>query len=88
MTHPFHPLFGREFELIDYRHCWSEDRVFYLGPDNKVRSLPACWTSAGAVEPFVALSDGRSHLTIADLLALVALVGAATSDGNGDVTDC
>ncbi|MCF7996063.1 MAG: Y4bD/Y4pK family protein, partial [Chromatiaceae bacterium] len=27
VTHPFHPLRGREYDLIDYRHFWSEDRV-------------------------------------------------------------
>ena len=30
VTHPFHPLFGHEYDLIEYRHCWSEDRVFYI----------------------------------------------------------
>jgi hypothetical protein len=27
VTHPFHPLFGRQYDLIDYRHFWAEDRV-------------------------------------------------------------
>ncbi|WP_371872812.1 DUF5372 family protein, partial [Streptomyces pacificus] len=22
MTHPFHPLFGRELEFIERRQCW------------------------------------------------------------------
>src|SRR5262245_55148078 len=27
VTHPFHPLFQRKFELVMYRPCWGEDRV-------------------------------------------------------------
>ncbi|MBS3779452.1 MAG: hypothetical protein KGY41_03575, partial [Desulfovermiculus sp.] len=23
VTHPFHPLSGCEFELMDYRHAWG-----------------------------------------------------------------
>ncbi|MGW0823186.1 DUF5372 family protein [Streptomyces sp. NPDC002845] len=26
MTHPFHPLFGRELEFIERRQCWRGDR--------------------------------------------------------------
>ena len=28
MTHPFHPLAGREFVFIALRQTWGEDRVF------------------------------------------------------------
>ena len=73
MTHPFHPLFGREYELIDSRHCWGEDRVFYVDDGDEVRGLPAHWTSAVADDPFVALSAGRSHFCVADLVQLAKL---------------
>ena len=74
MTHPFHPLFGREFDLLDYRNCWSEDRVFYVDETQQIRSLPACWTSAVADDPFVVVSGGRSHLRVTDLLELTDLI--------------
>ena len=48
MTHPFHPLLGREYELLQYRHFWSEDRVVYVDETGKARSLPARWTNAVA----------------------------------------
>ena len=45
VTHPFHPLYGQQFEILNYRHNWGEYRViFYETPDH-VRSLPAVWTS-------------------------------------------
>ena len=77
VTHLFHPLFGHEFDLINYRHCWSEDRVFYVDETGRVRSLPAQWTSGVAYDPFVVVSAGRSALRFADLLELAELVGRA-----------
>ncbi|MCB1873320.1 MAG: hypothetical protein KDI49_15190 [Gammaproteobacteria bacterium] len=29
VTHPFHPLLGREFTLVDRRTTWGEDRVYF-----------------------------------------------------------
>lgn len=74
MTHPFHPLRGREYDLIDYRHFWSEDRVVYVDETGEARSLPAPWTSAIAEDPAVVVSAGRAHFRVADLLELAKLV--------------
>jgi len=78
VTHPFHPLFGREYELIDYRHFWGEDRVVYVDESGRARSFPAHWTSAAAEDPAVAVSAGRSHFRIADLVELEKLVRGAS----------
>src|SRR5580658_5689687 len=40
VTHPFHPLVGRSFELLTYRKTWGEDRVFFQ-EDGRLRALPA-----------------------------------------------
>jgi len=74
VTHPFHPLFGREFELVHCRRCWGEDRVFHLDQEEEVRSLPARWTSAVADDPFVVISAGRSLFLVTDLVELAKLV--------------
>ncbi|MCK4415444.1 MAG: hypothetical protein KAY32_18055 [Candidatus Eisenbacteria sp.] len=74
MTHPFHPLFGRQFDLISYKHCWGEDRVFYLDESEQVRSLPAPWTSVAGDDPFLVVSAGRSPFRVSDLMELVKLV--------------
>lgn len=78
MTHPFHPLLGREFALIEYRQFWGEDRVVYVNDTGEARSLPARWTSAVAEDPIAAVSAGRSHFRVADLLELVKMVRGAT----------
>jgi hypothetical protein len=77
VTHRFHPLFGCEFDLINYTHCWGEDRVFYVDETDQVRSLPAHWTSAVTDDPFVMVSAGRSDFRVADLLELAGLVRGA-----------
>jgi hypothetical protein len=74
VTHPFHPLFGREYDLVDYRHFWSEDRVVYVDEEGQARSLPARWTSAVPDDPAVVVSAGRSPFRVVDLVELVKLV--------------
>ena len=74
MVHPFHPLYGQEFELITYRNNWGEDRVFFHDSDGRLRSMPASWTSVAAPDPFVAMAAGRALFRVEDLLALVALL--------------
>lgn len=74
VTHPFHPLFGREFELLEYRQCWGEERVFYLDQQGDLRSLPAYWTSAAADDPLLVIAVGRSMFRVPDLLELVAMI--------------
>jgi len=74
VTHPHHPLCGREFRLLRRGHCWGEHRVVFHNDAGQLISLPESWTSLGPADPFVALSQGRAHARVADLLALAQLV--------------
>jgi hypothetical protein len=75
VVHPFHPLTGREFELVASAHAWGEHRVFFRAPGEfRVRSLPAAWTDVEGPDPFVVLAAGRTCFRVADLLALARLV--------------
>ncbi len=56
----------------------------YRDEEGRVRSLPASWTTAGAVDPYVVLSAGRSVLHLQDLLALVETVRAVRSERGQD----
>ena len=76
MTHPFHPLWGVEFELIAHHNCWGENRVTFVDGEGQLRALPADWTSVVPPDPFVAVSAGRALCRPDDLLALVALLRA------------
>lgn len=84
VVHPFHPLYGQEFELISYSHCWSEERVFFHNQDGHLGSLPAIWTSMATPDPFVMISAGRSLFRVEDLLVLVSLLREVSSSGAND----
>ena len=76
MTHPFHPLHGKRFELLTYRKTWGEDRVFFQEA-GRLRALPAGWTDAVEPPVFVTLAAGRAHFRPDDLLRLAELVHGA-----------
>ena len=74
MTHPFHPLCGREFRLVRYRLNWGEERVYFEDDEGRLSSVPAGWTSVSPPDPFVVVSAGRSHFRVVDLLELSRLL--------------
>ena len=74
ITHPFHPLVGREIDVVERRCNWGEDRIFYRDPDGYLLSLPARWTSVEAEDPFVVVAAGRSRFRAVDLIDLAAVV--------------
>jgi hypothetical protein len=76
VTHPFHPLHGRDFEFVAYRQNWGEDRVHLDDENGQLFSLPAAWTDAVAADPFVVVAAGRAPFSTAGLLALADLAGS------------
>jgi len=90
ITHPFHPLSGRRYELLTVRQTWGEYRVFFYDEQGALKALPASWTDADQADPFVTLAGGRAHFRPADLLDLAALVArirdtCSANDGEEDV---
>ena len=81
MTHPFHPLHGREFELIETTSVLGVGLVHYTADDGTLRTIRQAFTSAAAVDPFVRVAAGRSAFRVSDLLALSALLDSL--DGGG-----
>jgi len=55
---------------------WREDRVWFRDVADRLRSLPANWTSAVAEDPFNVVGAGRAAFRVEELLELVRLVGA------------
>ena len=84
MTHPFHPLSGMEFVFITTRLTWGRWRVQYYDALGVVRSLPASWTDAGVIDPFVVRAAGRSILHLNDLIALIELVAGIGAGATND----
>ncbi len=83
ITHPFHPLRGRDFALVTFRQNWSEDRVYFHDDDGRLTSVPTTWTSISAADPFVAVSAGRSPFKAQDLLEVAELIKAMTGGTSG-----
>ena len=75
MTHPHHPLFGQEFDLVMRGVNWHEDRACFHDRAGRVRSLPASWTDLVAEDPFNAVAAGRAAFRLQELLDLVQLIG-------------
>ncbi|MBU0511124.1 MAG: Y4bD/Y4pK family protein [Chloroflexi bacterium] len=80
VTHPFHPLSGKVFELVTQRCNWGENRVYYHDEAGILCSIPQAWTSLAPVDPFVKLAGGRSAFRVTDLLELTRLVAYLTKE--------
>ena len=74
VTHPFHPLFGREFELIDFHKTWGEDRVFFRDTEGQLQSIVTTCTDVAGDDPFVEIAAGRSFFRYEDLVRLADLL--------------
>lgn len=55
---------------------WRENRVWFHDAGDRLRSLPAAWTSAVVEEPFNVVAAGRAAFRVEELLELVRLIGA------------
>jgi hypothetical protein len=79
VTHPFHPLFGHEFDLVDHRIRGTGGlRAYFYDDEGRLESIPVDWTDMAAEDPFVVLSAGRSLFRIEDLLRLSTLIASQT----------
>src|ERR1700681_3122761 len=78
VTHPFHPLHGRVFQLIECRPTWGEYRVFFHDDAGQLRRLPQQWTDLGPADPVVIVGAGRAHFRYDDLVRLVDLLTRLT----------
>lgn len=74
MTHPFHPLAGGDFEFVEHKLNWGEDRVCLHDEDGQLFSLPDGWTDVAPPDPFVVVAAGRCPFTAGGLLAVADLV--------------
>src|SRR5262249_5484314 len=66
VTHPFHPLRGRVFPLIECRQTWGEYRVFFQDDAGQLARLPRQWTDLIPDDPTVIIGAGRAHFRYDD----------------------
>ena len=85
VIHPFHPWRDQPFELVAYKSAWGEDRVYFYNHEQELVAIPASWTDVVAIDPFVAVAEGRSVFRAEDLLDLTRLVSGLRCKGVGGV---
>jgi len=75
VTHPFHPLFGREYDLVE-RRCPGTGgwRYYFHDDDGRLESVPVRWTDQAPADPFVVASAGRAYFRVKELLRLSVLI--------------
>ena len=76
VTHPFHPLFNQEFELVAFINSWKKACVQCIDATGSQLTLPLEWTDAAGVDPFVQFSHGRSYFRFEELLRLTDLLAS------------
>ncbi|HZS56826.1 MAG TPA: DUF5372 family protein [Bryobacteraceae bacterium] len=74
MTHPFHPLFGRELEIFAPKEYVGERRLCYLDERQRVHEIPLDWTDLAPADPVLAIAAGKTLFRVADLLELAKLI--------------
>ena len=74
ITHPFHPLCGKQFDLIEQRYIYTERFLYFYDDHGHLREIPAVWTDFVKEDAYVELAAGRSPLHAAHLLELADLV--------------
>jgi Family of unknown function (DUF5372) len=70
ITHPFHPLSGQAFELVDRGRHWGADRVTYRASDGTLPTIAVALTDFELPDAFRRVAAGRAAFRTVDLLAL------------------
>ena len=74
ITHPFHPLSGRQFTCVDERVNAYGRRLLLQIDDTTVCSVPPQWTDLADPDPEIVIGRQRALFRVADLVELARLV--------------
>jgi uncharacterized protein DUF5372 len=74
ITHPFHPLTGRQLVCVGERYNRYGRTLLLQTDDECVRTVPPQWTDAVAPDPEIVMGGQRALFCVGDLLELARLV--------------
>ena len=74
VTHPFHPLYGQEYEIIECKQIQARDRVFFNQKDGSKGSLPLAWCDLRPPDPYLDIEGKHSPFRVEDLLKLSDII--------------
>lgn len=81
VTHPFHPLSGRQFTCVGERYNRYGKRLLLQVDAGTVCSVPPQWTDVVAPDPAIAIGKRRAVFRVADLMELAQLVADLSRHG-------
>jgi Family of unknown function (DUF5372) len=85
ITHPFHPLSGKQFDLVEHRCSFGSSYLYFHDDCGRLREIPAIWTDFVQGDVFVEMARGRSPLHSECLLELADLVQRIARGVGSDV---
>lgn len=74
VTHPFIPQYREEYEFVERRHSWGQDRVIYFDKNGNLSTIPTSWTDVAEPDLFNLQSAGRSNFRYNDLVELAKIL--------------
>jgi hypothetical protein len=74
VTHPFHPLSGKQLVCVGERYNRYGTRLLLRADEDVVCSVPRQWTDVVTPDPEMVIGGGRALLRVSDLLELAELV--------------
>ena len=75
ITHPFHPLFPGEYNILELRRDWGHNLVAFYDEKGSTVTIPISWTDLDdECDLFLVLSQGRAYFRVVDLLHLSELI--------------
>jgi hypothetical protein len=87
ITHPFHPLSGREVACVGERYNRYGRRLLLRVDDVTVCSVPPQWTDLVAPDPEIVIGEYRALFRVPDLLELERLVDQLRKGDSGKRPD-
>ncbi len=82
VTHPFHPLSGKELACVGERYNRYGRRLLLRVDEAAVCSVPFQWTDLATPDPEIVLGKHRALSRVADLLELARLVDQLRERGS------
>jgi hypothetical protein len=83
VTHPFHPLSGRQLVCVGERYNRYGTRLLLRFDEDRVCSVLPQWTDVIAPDPQVVIGAGRALFRLADLLELAEQVSRLMEQAAG-----
>ena len=76
IVHPFSPLKGKKYEVIEHMTTWGEDRVLCMDEHGETHLFMTSWTDYLPEDPFITISDRTVDFRYEDLKSLSQLLRA------------